>query len=292
MSTHPVMTQAMVEAPPNRAFDRFEPAKHDAPEGAGQWPWWMPLCALAIGLVAILPVALVLDPLDFPFRTTLAEGLFVAMLLGAAYVLARRFGERPTAAALGLRATPARAAVGWVLVARIAYLIFAAMYVAAAGHVTPNVPVRPIGNPTTADQVDVVIAVLLLAPVGEELFFRGFLYGGLRGKMPVFWAALISGGLFGAVHPITGHTAWNLVPVLALGGVTACLLYERTESLWPPIAFHFVMNVGVLYLITGSLEAPLYLVLGAAAIFLLAPWRWFSRPAPGPRRQDPYVSRV
>jgi membrane protease YdiL (CAAX protease family) len=281
MSIHPAVTNAMVEAPPEAAFaSRFEPPPSDAPPGFGRWPWWTPVVALAIGLVAVLPLVLVLDPLDFPFRATVGEGLFVALLLAVAFALASRFGTRPRAADLGLRSTPARAAVGWVLVARISYAILAAIYVAAAGHVTPNIPVRAVGGASTLDKVDLVLAVVLLAPVGEELFFRGFLYGGLRGKLPVFWAALLSGGLFGAVHPIYGGTAWNLVPVLALGGIAMCLLYERTGSLWPAIAFHFVMNVGVLYLVTGDVGLPLLIVLGGAALFLLAPWRWFSHPGP------------
>lgn len=42
------------------------------------------------------------------------------------------------------------------------------------------------------------------------------------------------------------------MPVLALAGVAMCLLYERTGSLWPAIAFHFVMNAAVIAVVTGA----------------------------------------
>jgi membrane protease YdiL (CAAX protease family) len=172
-----------------------------------------------------------------------------------------------------------------VIVARISFGILAAIYINAVGGVTSNVPVRPVGGVSALDGVDIVIAVLVLAPIAEELFFRGFMYASLRGKLPVFWAALITGGLFAAVHPIYGGTRWNLVPVLALAGVAMCLLYERTGSLWPPIAFHFVMNVGVLTLVTDGPAPALASVGGAALLFLIAPWRLFGDSARRPRHR-------
>jgi membrane protease YdiL (CAAX protease family) len=54
-----------------------------------------------------------------------------------------------------------------------------------------------------------------------------------------------------------------------------CLLYERTGSLWPPIAFHAAMNIVVLTLFTGTV-APVLIVLGTGfLLFLIAPWRFF-----------------
>jgi membrane protease YdiL (CAAX protease family) len=130
------------------------------------------------------------------------------------------------------------------------------------------------------------------------------MYASLRGKLPVAWAALITGGLFAAIHPVLGATSWNLVPVLAMAGIAMCLLYERTGSLWPAIAFHVVMNIGILALITGSVTLPLSIVGGAALLFLIAPWRIVRRgsakasvppppppPPPPPRSLAPAGSR-
>jgi membrane protease YdiL (CAAX protease family) len=244
------------------------------PPGFGKWPWWTPLCALAAALLAMADPFLLLESADFPFLATVGEGLFGIALIGFALLFMSRFGGRPRPADLGLRATPSRAAVGWVVVARIAFGICAVMYITAVGDVTSNVPIRPIGGVEELDAIDIAIAVVVLAPLVEEIFFRGFMYGSLRGKLPVFWAALITGAVFAAIHPLFGAATWNLAPVLALAGIAMCLLYERTGSIWPAIAFHFIMNVGILTIVTGSATLALSLVGGAALLFLIAPWRF------------------
>jgi membrane protease YdiL (CAAX protease family) len=271
---------------PPQTLDQVGPqsAPKERPPGFGKWPWWTPLCALAASLLALAGPVVLLESADFPFLATAGEGLFGVALLGFAWILMTRFGGRPRPADLGLRATPSRAAVGWVVVARIAFGIFAVMYINAVGGVTTNVPIRPIGDVDTLDALDVAIAVVVLAPLVEEVFFRGFMYGSLRGRLPVFWAALVCGSLFAAVHPLYGGAAWNLVPVLALAGIAMCLLYERTGSIWPAIAFHFVMNVGILTIVTGSATLALSLVGGAALLFLIAPWRAFARGSPRPEQ--------
>ena len=258
---------------------RNEPREFiERPPGFGRYPWWTSLVALAAGLALLALPILGLEAAGyFPFAATLGEGLFVAMLLGVSFVLMSRTRGRPGAADLGLRSTPARAAVGWILVARITVGIATGIYVAAVKHVTPNAPMGPITGVGTLAAIDMVIAACILAPLGEELFFRGFMYASLRGKLPVFWAALVTGGLFGAVHPVYGGTAWNLVPVLAIAGFGMCLLYERTGSLWPAIGFHATMNIGVIYIVTGAAWLPLAITGGAGLLFLIAPWRVVSR---------------
>lgn len=265
--------RAQQQVPPHYELREFR----DPPPGFGRYPWWTPIVALVAGLALMAPLLLLIDKLDPPFRSSLGEGTFVGVLFAVALVLMKRTRGRPSLADLGLRATPSRAAVGWVVVARLTYGIVTTIYVSAVKHVTPNAPLGPLHGTSTLKAVDVIIAAVLLAPLGEELFFRGYMYSSLRGRMPVFWAALISAALFGATHPIFGSTAWNLVPVLAMAGFAMCLLYERTGSLWPSIAFHMAMNVGVVYIVTGSVAAPLIAVGATMALFLLAPWRWGAR---------------
>jgi membrane protease YdiL (CAAX protease family) len=278
----PTLIRAPLEAPAHPDPEPLQPSpapdsRDDRPPGFGKWPWWTPFGALAAALLAMAGPVLLLESADFPFLATVGEGLFGVALLGFAFLFMSRFGGRPRPGDLGLRATPSRAAVGWVVVARIAFGILAVIYISAVGGVTSNAPIRPVGGVEELDALDVAIAVVVLAPLVEEVFFRGFMYGSLRGKLPVFWAALVTGAVFAAIHPLFGAANWNLVPVLALAGVAMCLLYERTGSIWPAIAFHFVMNVGILTIVTGSATLALSLVGGAALLFLLAPWRFFRR---------------
>lgn len=104
------------------------------------------------------------------------------------------------------------------------------------------------------------VSALVLAPVSEELFFRGLaLHAWLReyGR----WVALIgSSALFGLVHyglnPLEGFAAdlpWLALPTLS--GVVLGVLALRTRSLIAPIAAHATMNA-VALLLALSLVGP------------------------------------
>jgi hypothetical protein len=92
----------------------------------------------------------------------------------------------------------------------------------------------------------------------EELFFRGFLFSGLRQGWSFWPAAVVTGLLFGLVHAPEGITI--VVPLGILGGALAWL-YERTGSLWPCIGIHWFNNALALALApllgNGTLHAVL-----------------------------------
>jgi membrane protease YdiL (CAAX protease family) len=81
------------------------------------------------------------------------------------------------------------------------------------------------------------VATVLVAPLAEETFFRGFVFGGLR-RYGFFWAALASGLLFSAAHVSLG----GLIP-LALVGMLFAWSYSRTGSLWTSIYAHLIFNL-------------------------------------------------
>ena len=81
-----------------------------------------------------------------------------------------------------------------------------------------------------------LIAVAVLTPVAEELLFRGVFFGGVRQRLSFVPAALATTGLFTLVHE---PQAWPGVFVLGFG---LALAYERTKSLWAPIAAHATVN--------------------------------------------------
>jgi len=77
----------------------------------------------------------------------------------------------------------------------------------------------------------------VIAPIVEELFFRGFLFQGFRQKYGWLPALLLSSAIFGAAHldPV------SLIPTFLLGCVLA-YVYHRSNSVWPGIVFHSVIN--------------------------------------------------
>jgi membrane protease YdiL (CAAX protease family) len=95
--------------------------------------------------------------------------------------------------------------------------------------------------PASPSQTQIMIAalvVVVLAPLGEELFFRGLLFGALRRRFR-FWAAGgISGVAFGLFHVIP-----LLMPLMFFVGFGLAYLYERRGSLFAPIAAHAAFNL-------------------------------------------------
>lgn len=81
------------------------------------------------------------------------------------------------------------------------------------------------------------ITTVLITPVAEEVFFRGFLFQWMATHRPVWLATLISSAIFGASH---------LVPAQAISAglmsLLIILLYLGSRSIWPCIVCHVVNN--------------------------------------------------
>ncbi len=86
------------------------------------------------------------------------------------------------------------------------------------------------------------ILALGLAPVMEETFFRGFLFGGLRGRWGLLGAAFASGLLFALAH-FTGLSSLPLLPAIGMIGMLFAWAYHYTGSLFAPIGAHFLFNL-------------------------------------------------
>ncbi len=89
-----------------------------------------------------------------------------------------------------------------------------------------------------------IFVTVIVAPLVEEIFFRGFIYAALRDKIGVVWAALVSSFIFAVFH----GSLWTVVPIMLLGFVLV-YLYERGGSIGPPVIFHSLNNLVSLLLI-------------------------------------------
>lgn len=83
----------------------------------------------------------------------------------------------------------------------------------------------------------VAITVGIMAPLVEELVFRGLIYTRLKQGMPVTVAAVITAVWFGVMH---GHPLW--IAYAAVNGLVMIWIFERTGSLFASILFHFGYN--------------------------------------------------
>ncbi len=83
-----------------------------------------------------------------------------------------------------------------------------------------------------------IVAAAIVAPIAEEIIFRGLLYAWLRKRLRPIAAALISGLLFAAVH----HDLGGFVP-LAIVGIVLAMVFERSGTLWAAIITHGLFNL-------------------------------------------------
>lgn len=103
-------------------------------------------------------------------------------------------------------------------------------------------PVSAISESSLYDHVSVIVLVgisaVLIAPLAEELFFRGFLLGGLSRAWSAVPALVLSSALFSALHFDVG----SLIPFM-LAGLLFGALYVRTGGVTAPVIAHFGFNV-------------------------------------------------
>lgn len=87
----------------------------------------------------------------------------------------------------------------------------------------------------------------LLAPVAEELLFRGFLLSALaKSRLGLAGAALVTSAAWTALH--VNRTSLALVQIF-LSGLLLSALLARTGSLRIPILCHVLFNLGVSFVV-------------------------------------------
>jgi uncharacterized protein len=92
----------------------------------------------------------------------------------------------------------------------------------------------------------VLIFAGIVAPVVEELFFRGFLFGMYRRRKPLWMAYVFSSLLFTVLHLMPGQMNPSQMAGLSVGifllAMLLAWLYQRTGSLYPGMLAHAVNN--------------------------------------------------
>jgi membrane protease YdiL (CAAX protease family) len=96
---------------------------------------------------------------------------------------------------------------------------------------------------TIPNQIMLVTAIVLIAPLLEELLFRGLLQNALHRHLPTWAAILGAAAIFGAVH-----MDLHAFPALMAMGAVFGLLYYKTGSLRVTIIAHMANNGAALLL--------------------------------------------
>jgi len=265
------------------------PPEHpELPEAAApRWPAWYAgvgfLVALigtliAVGIVAAATGATTGE--DDPTFTVIATFIQSLIFVGTA-VLFASFTRKPKAWHFGLRRSRFWPTVGWAALGLFSFYLLAAIYSAVVQPDAEQTVAQDLGGDEgTIGLIAAGFMVVCVAPVAEELFFRGFFYRALRSRYSVLGAALIDGLVFGAIHWDFSGDGALILPPLATLGLMFCLVYEKTGSLYPVIALHAINN-SIAYGIAVD-EASVSLVLGPLMLVACAVVPRLSAPAPAP----------
>jgi len=258
-------------------------------------PVWSPFLAALMALVGLLIlsalVGLVIglaggDGLDLDddgveIAFALVQDMF---LVGSAVAVVWWLGGRPVPAAFGLRVPKWKQALGWAAAGYAVFWVVLIVVNLAFGEPEDQELITEIRR---QDSVPVLIGFAALAcvvaPLTEELVFRGFLFRVLWERTGVVAGTVISAALFGLVHKPGAE--WISVGVLAALGAILCFVFVRTVSLVPCIMLHAFHNSisfavvkelpwwGFLLLVFGSVMTTLAISLLAMRLRPAAPSR-------------------
>jgi uncharacterized protein len=226
--------------------------------------WSLP--ALIGGVVLVVPMRyapgwLASSLATRPWWLMLIAGMVLPTLVLLVYPLLTRKQARPHAVRLpSLKRVLTELAIAMPILVVIAGTAWAAQIFILRFAPGEAKSVGDFGRMAEAADIRYVLGLLLLtflfAPVIEEVFFRGFLFNGLRKRMPLLAALLLSTIIFALLHR---YGPVGTLVVAVHGGVFS-LIYLWRKTLLTPIFVHagynFLVAVGMLLAIQANAGLP------------------------------------
>lgn len=123
----------------------------------------------------------------------------------------------------------------------ILFNIFFALFLSGGGTDLPGFeqqkPFMPLFGSSPFDLTIAIIVLIFIAPVVEELVFRGFVLQTFLAKFKPVYATLISAGIFSLIH-----FEFQSVGIIFALALILNWIFMRSKSLWPCIGFHMLNN--------------------------------------------------
>jgi uncharacterized protein len=257
-----------------------KPPPGDEPD----WRIWMVPAAIVMGLAMGELAVIVVDVIGAAAGSSFTHPSPAVSIVGnvvvdLAFVASALYfaSTRPPlrASDFGFRRVPLRRGVIAVVSAGVGYYGLTAVYAEIFKlHGQDKLPSELGVSRSDAALVAAAVFVCVIAPIAEEFFFRGFLFGALRrwrvrvaGREVGSWlAAVVVGVLFGLAH--TGSASPEYLVPLGFLGFVLCLIRWRTRSLYPCMALHAFNNS--LALGVNQLHWPAWGIVGLIAASMLA----------------------
>lgn len=145
---------------------------------------------------------------------------------------------------LGFRGFNVVRALPWIILLFLSFLLVNALYQLLINtfhlHLQTNDQrLLEEGRVAPLTTYATLFAAVIVAPFCEEVFFRSFVFMGLRNDMTLVWSIVLSALIFGVAHGDPGS-----FPVLFYIGLALAFVRWYTRSIWPGFILH-VMNNGL-----------------------------------------------
>jgi membrane protease YdiL (CAAX protease family) len=240
------------------------PTVETAPPPAGQrsyfrdvpWKWSDVLICFAPDLAGLVGAALGFRPVLRAPRWFFLPSIVLFelwMLVCPLWIARKRLGAWPRLPTVRPVLREARWLVLLVPIVFCAMIAthFAIVAVFGEDSVSPNgwEPIARAAN--QGERIGIALLGILLAPLGEEFFFRGMLYNKLRQSLPIAVAAVLQGALFGLLHPFGLSQSFIIAGI----GLALALVYEWRKTLVAPVLLHSSINGVVTVLFALNIAA-------------------------------------
>lgn len=94
-----------------------------------------------------------------------------------------------------------------------------------------------------------IVVTAFVAPLCEEVYFRGFLYPAFRKSFGVVIGIFLSSVVFAAAH----LDLFSFFPIMVIGWILA-FMYEKTKSIFPVIFLHSIYNLTLILILLGRMQ--------------------------------------
>lgn len=183
--------------------------------------------------------------------TFVAASVYILTFAIVVYVPQKLFRRtRVSKSQLGIARLPSWFDIALTPPAAFIYLLTTALFVTLVTWLFPGFnaeQAQDIGFDNLTKQSDYILAfitLIVLAPLAEELLFRGYLYGKIRPVVGILPSIILTSLLFGAAH-----MQWNLAVDTFAVSLVLCSLREITGSIWAGVLLHMLKNGVAFYFI-------------------------------------------
>lgn len=258
----PLETNFQIPPPPPLPGKKTQPARNFGIDVSHFTPWDFLVCFIVLAMFLAQPFfaetpaaieaateASEKTPLSSLIATVGVYGMLAALILS----MLQWVGGRSPVEIFGLNRVSQPATFAFILIgASIAICCILLISNSSMdyleqlfGEIETQAPVKSLQEEESMlNKLYLIAAAVIVAPLFEELVFRGYFYGILKKYTDPMFSAFISGGIFAVIHV-------NVPSILPLWffGIFLALAYEASRSLWVPIGIHALFNATTIAMI-------------------------------------------